>query len=361
MLLEFRVIELKMKHEWTIATGVNNPSGGSTAVKTVVIQLKDGGLVGLGEAARSGRYEQPTDVIVDFLKKIDPSKLSFDNIPGSMAYLDTLTDKHPYHDSSAKCGINIALLDGATKKAKVPIYDFFKLGFKENKHISSYTIGIDKAEVITKKVLEAAPFPILKVKLGAPNDREIMAALRAAAPTKTVRVDANEGWKTKEEALRNIEWLATDPNVEFIEQPLPAITPAKEMAWLKSRSPLPLLADESYHTAKDIDFCVECFHGVNVKLLKTGGISNAYEALQVARKHKMKTMIGCMVETSILIGAAAHLAELTDFLDIDGNILCNNDPYIGPTAENKGMVTFAGATEQYGLRVKARAADPFAS
>ena len=348
-----------MKHEWTIATGVNKPGGGSTAVKTVLVRLTDGGLIGLGEAARSGRYEQPTDVIEAFLKRINPEKLSFNDIPGSMAYLDTLTDKHPYHDSSAKCGINIALLDGATKKAQLPIYDYFKLGFTENKHISSYTIGIDKAEVITKKTLEAAPFPVLKVKLGAPNDREIMAALRAAAPTKKVRVDANEGWKTKEEALTNIEWLATDPNIEFIEQPLPAITSAKDMAWLKERSPLPLFADESYHTAADIDRCVECFHGVNVKLLKTGGISNAYEALQVARKHKMQTMIGCMIETSILISAAAHLAELTNHLDVDGNILCANDPYIGPTTE-KGMVSFVPATEKFGLRVKVRAADPFA-
>ncbi len=343
-----------MKHEWTISTGVKT-GGGSTAAKTVLVRLTDGGLTGLGEAARSTRYSQPSAVILDFLKRVDASKLSFDDIPGSMAYLDTLSAK----DSSGKCGINIALLDGATKKARLPICDYFKLGFTENKHISSFTIGIDTADIIKKKTLEAESFPVLKVKLGAPNDREIMAAIREAAPGKKVRIDANEGWVDKENALRQIEWLAGDKNIEFIEQPLPAITPAKDMAWLKSRSPLPLFADESYHCAKDVEHCAECFHGVNVKLLKTGGVSSAYEALLAARKYKLKTMIGCMIETSIMIGAAAHLAELTDFLDIDGNILCANDPYIGPTSE-KGMVSFASATEKYGLRVKPRAADPFA-
>jgi len=165
-----------------------------------------------------------------------------------------------------------------------------------------------------------------------------------------VRIDGNEGWKTKEEALRNIEWFAQDKNVEYVEQPMPDTTPVKDMAWLKSRSPLPIYGDESYHTAKDIDMCAECFHGVNVKLVKTGGISGGYEALQAARKAGLKTMIGCMIESSILITAAAHLAELADHLDIDGNILIGNDPYLGATAE-RGMISFAKTPEKLGLRV----------
>jgi L-Ala-D/L-Glu epimerase len=131
------------------------------------------------------------------------------------------------------------------------------------------------------------------------------------------------------------------------------------LAWLKNRSPLPLFADESYHHAGDVARCAECYHGVNVKLLKAGGISAAFDALKAARQAGLKTMIGCMIETSILITAAAHLAELADYLDIDGNLLVSNNPYAGATAE-KGVISFSHAKEPFGLRVRARTADPFA-
>jgi L-alanine-DL-glutamate epimerase-like enolase superfamily enzyme len=165
-----------------------------------------------------------------------------------------------------------------------------------------------------------------------------------------VRVDANEGWKTKEDALKKIEWFARDKHVEFVEQPMPAATPLKDWQWLKQRSPLPIFADESYHTAKDMARAAECFHGVNVKLVKTGGISGGFDALSAARKAGLKTMIGCMIETSVLISAAAQLAELCDYMDIDGNLLITDDPYAGVTAKN-AQLSFASATEKYGLRV----------
>jgi L-alanine-DL-glutamate epimerase-like enolase superfamily enzyme len=168
-----------------------------------------------------------------------------------------------------------------------------------------------------------------------------------------VRVDANEAWKTKAEALENIEWLAKDGFVQFIEQPMPASTSAADLIWLKERSPLPLFADEAFHAARDVEKCVPGYHGVNVKLCKTGGVSRAHEALLTARKAGLKTMIGCMIETSILISAAAHLAELTDFLDIDGSLLTTNDPYAGVTADH-GILSFTNAVEQTGLRVNAK-------
>jgi L-alanine-DL-glutamate epimerase-like enolase superfamily enzyme len=147
-----------------------------------------------------------------------------------------------------------------------------------------------------------------------------------------------------------IEWLAKDGFIQFIEQPMPAKTPLKDLAWLKRRSPLPLFADESYLTAADADLCAEGFHGVNVKLCKTGGVSRARDALQAARRAGLKTMIGCMIETSILISAGAHLAELADYLDLDGSLLTTNDPYTGVTAE-QGVLSFSGAPEKFGLRV----------
>ena len=334
-----------MAHTWTIARGA-----GTNRAKVVVMELADGGDVsGLGEAAPIVRYNETVDTVQAFCKRVDPTRLSFDDVPGSMSYLDTLSPK----DMSAKCALNIALLDGAAKRAQKPIYDFLGLGFQEKRHVTSFTIGIDKPDVIRKKVEEAKKFPVLKVKLGVANDKLTMEALRAVAPTIPVRVDANEGWKTKEQALEMIEWLARDGHVQYVEQPMPASTATDDWAWLKQRSPLPIFGDESYHLAKDIGRAKECFHGVNVKLVKSGGISGGFEALQVARKAGLKTMIGCMIETSILISAAAHLAELCDYMDVDGNILITNDPYLGVTSDG-GTLSFAKAPEKAGLRVAAR-------
>ncbi|MFN7138750.1 MAG: dipeptide epimerase [Limisphaerales bacterium] len=339
---------LKLTHEWTIASGVK--TGGKSAYEVFFVELTDkDGVVGIGESSPPSRYCESPETVSAFLKKVDASYLSFDDIPASMAYLETLSSK----DYSAKCAINVALVDGAAKKAGKAIYDYFGIGFTENKHITSFSIGIDSPEMIRKKVLEADIYPVLKLKVGSPDDRQNMKALRDAAPTKTVRVDGNEGWKTKEEALENIQWFAQDKHVEYVEQPMPSTTPVKDLVWLKERSPLPLFADESFHNSKDVAHCLECFHGVNMKLCKTGGLSEGFAALQAARKVGLKTMIGCMIESSVLISAAGHLAELADHLDIDGNLLINNDPYRGATAE-RGVISFAKAPASTGLRVAAR-------
>jgi L-Ala-D/L-Glu epimerase / N-acetyl-D-glutamate racemase len=343
--LNFKRLDLQLAHKWTIARG-----NGTNNSKVVVVELTGAdGTAGLGEAAPVARYKESVDSVEAFCKKVDPRGLSFSDIEGSMKYLETVSP----HDMSAKCAINIALLDGAAKRAKKPVYDFLELGFRDHHHLTSFTIGIDKPEVIRKKVLEAEKYPVLKVKLGVADDKVNMQALREVAPAKPVRVDANEAWKTKEQALEMIAWLATDQHIEYVEQPMPASTPLKDWVWLKQRSPLPIFADESYHRADGIAQAAEGFHGVNVKLVKTGGISAGFDALKAARKAGLKTMIGCMIETSILISAAAHLAELCDYLDVDGNILITNDPYAGVTAEN-GILSFATAPEKFGLRVSAR-------
>ena len=351
MKLELLVFDLKLKYPWAIARSAAT-GGGKDVAPTVLVRLTDKSVTGLGEAPSSYRYSQTAGFIQQYLRRVDPAQLSFDDIPASMDYLEKLAPGH----SSAKCALNVALVDGAARKAGQPIYDFLGLGFNENKHVSSYSIGIDTSEMVRRKVAEAADYPVLKLKIGSPGDKENLAALRQVAPKRTIRVDANEGWTTKEEALRNLEWLARDPHIEFVEQPMPSVTPVPELAWLKSRSPLPLFADESCQTARDIGDCLQCYHGVNVKLIKTGGITGAYETLQAARKAGLKTMIGCMIETSILITAAAHLAELTDHLDLDGNVLISNDPFAGATME-QGAVSFAAAQERVGLRVKSRQPD----
>jgi L-alanine-DL-glutamate epimerase-like enolase superfamily enzyme len=349
--LNVRRFDLKLAHRWTIARGLEpGGEGGSVIFKVVFVELTDAaGRRGLGEAAPSSRYDENADSVAAFLEHVNPERLSFEDVPGSMKYLETIAAGQ----QAAKGALNIALLDGAARQAGQPLCDYLKLGFTEGKHVTSFSIGIDQPEVIRRKVLEAEPYPVLKLKVGSPDDRQNLAALREVAPTKPVRVDANEAWKTREEALRHLEWLAGDGHIQFVEQPMPAKTDPKDCAWLKARSPLPIMGDESYLSAKDAPRCAECFHSVNVKLVKTGGLSGAFEALQAARKLGLKTMLGCMIESSILITAAAHLAELTDYLDIDGNLLITNDPYRGASARN-GVISFADAPEKTGLRVSAR-------
>jgi L-alanine-DL-glutamate epimerase-like enolase superfamily enzyme len=345
MKLKLHTHQLQLAHKWKIAGGQ-----GSKMNEVVIVELTDAdGVMGRGEAAPAATYKETPAAVLEFYQRLDASQFSFDDIPGSMARLETFAPV----PSAARCGINTALVDGAAKRAGKAIYDYYHLGFRENHHVTSFTIGLDTPEVIREKVLAAAHLPVLKLKTGDARDRENLAAVRSVAPTKPIRADANEGWKTKEYALEMLEWLAADGNIQFVEQALPRTASREDFLWLKKRSPLPLYADESCHNISDIPFCAECFHGVNVKLVKTGGVSMAYETLQAARKAGLKTMIGCMVETSVLITAAAHLAELTDHLDIDGNLLITNDPYLGATSKN-GMISFAHAPEPAGLRVAPR-------
>lgn len=345
MTINARICELRLVHPWKIAGGNQ-----ANTQQTILVELADrDGLVGMGEAAPSILYGESVGSVLAVLSRFDARELSFGDVPGSMARLEPMADL----PVAAKCALNLALLDGAAKRAAQPLSAFLGLGFREGCHVTSFTIGVDTPAIIRRKVEAAARFPILKLKVGDPHDRENLAALRSAAPRKPVRVDANGAWKTKEEALRVIEWLAADGNIQFVEQPLPRHAKVSDFSWLKERSPLPIFGDESCHTAKDIPRCADCFHGINVKLIKTGGVSMAQATLEAARQAGLKTMIGCMIETSLEISAAAQLAELADYLDLDGNLLVANDPFAGVTAEN-GMLSFAQAKEPHGLRAVAR-------
>jgi len=338
--LALKPLALRLAHTWNIARG-----RGTEIFNAAIVELSVNGITGLGEAAPISRYGESAETVAEFVRKIDPRRLSFDDIPASMAYLDTVSP----HDHSAKCAINIALADAAGKRGGKPLHEIFGLRFREQHHVTSFSIGIDKPAVIRKKVLAAAEFPILKMKVGVSEDKANLQALREVAPAKPLRVDANEGWPSKEHALEMIEWLAADGHVQFVEQPMPASTPIADFAWLKQRSPLPIFADESFHSAADVAEIAKGFHGVNVKLVKTGGVSGALDALHAARKAGLQTMLGCMIETSVLISAAAHLADLCDFIDLDGNLLITNDPYCGVTARN-GILSFADAREKLGIR-----------
>ena len=341
--------DLRLAHPWKTAG-----RQGATIHRTVIVELADGDTAAIGEGAPSALYGESVDDVLKALAGLDASRLSFHDISGGMKFLAAI----PGFPAAARCALNLALCDGAARLAGRALCDFLELGFRESHHVTSFSIGIDSPAAVRRKVLEAAPYPVLKLKVGDARDRENFAALRSAAPDKPVRVDANEGWKTKEEALRMLDWrAATDKNIQLCEQPMPRDADDKDWKWLKARSPVPLFADESCHTVKDIPRCAECFHGVNVKLIKTGGVSLARETLAAARQAGLKTMIGCLIETSVQISAAAHLAELADYLDVDGNLLITNDPFIGVTAKN-GVLSFAAAQEKRGLQVRLRPRAP---
>ena len=346
MILSIHHHDLKLADPWRIA----RQSQTSNTAKVFTVELSDdSGLVGWGESSPSSRYGESTQSGAKFLQNLDLTRLSFTNLSESLDWLDRL----PGGEHSARCALSTALLDGAAELTGQPLHAFLGLGFAEQHHVTSFSIGIATPEIIRKKVLAANDFPILKLKVGAASDRDNLAALREVAPTKLVRVDANEGWKTKEEALQMIEWLTDDGNIEVVEQPMPAGQSDADWQWLKTRSPLPILADESFRSLDDLSRCADCFHGVNVKLVKIGGVHRALAALQAARAAGLKTMLGCMVETSVLISAASHLADVCDYLDLDGNLLTTNDPFRGVSVR-RGVLSFAGALEPFGLRVSWR-------
>ena len=343
--------DLNLAHRWTIARGLGpGGEGGSTALGVAFIELTDkNGVVGVGEAAPSKRYGETVESVLAFFERLNPYQLTFDDVQGSLRYLASVGPRN----YCAKGAVDMALLDGAARLAGQPLNRFLGLGFTEGRHLTSFSIGIASPELTRQKVAEAAPFPVLKIKLGGPDDRATLQAVREVAPRKPIRVDANEGWKTKEEAAEALGWLASDGGIEFVEQPLPATLPAADQAWLKAHSPLPLMADESYVYEGDLGQVVDGFHAVNVKLVKAGGVTAGLAALRAARAAGLKTMLGCMIESSVLISAAAHLAELTDHLDLDGNLLITNDPYAGVDCR-QGMLSFAKAPVADGLQVRPR-------
>jgi len=214
------------------------------------------------------------------------------------------------------------------------LYTYFGLDAADAP-VTTFSIGIDNPEVTRQKVREAAAFPVLKIKVGLATDEPTIEAVRSVT-RKPLRVDANEGWKDKEEAVRKINWLESQ-GVEFIEQPMPAEM-IDETRWVRSHVHIPIIADESCLHPADIPKLAGAFDGINVKLDKAGGILEAYRMIQIAKSLRMKTMLGCMISSSVSVTAAAHLSPLVDYADLDGNLLIANDPYIGVTVRDGKLI-----------------------
>lgn len=318
MKLEYTRYDLKLKHTFTISRSSRE------SVPVVIVKFEKDGITALGEASPNARYDETPESVISFIDLIDREKLSD---PFRLEDINKYLDSVAPGNYSAKCAIDIAMHDWIGKKLCIPLYKFFGAD-RLKTPVSTFTIGIDKPDAIVAKVKEAANYPVLKIKVGLPNDEEIITAVRSATD-KPLRVDANEGWKSKEEALEKIEWLSGQ-NVELIEQPMPAAQ-LEDTRWLHERVRIPIIADEAL-SVHEIATLSEAYDGINIKLQKNGGILKARKFIYNARAHKMGIMLGCMIESSIGISAAAHLSPLVDWNDLDGNVLISNDPYKG--AEN---------------------------
>ena len=225
-------------------------------------------------------------------------------------------------------------MDWVGQKLGVPLYSLFGLD-PADAPVTTFSIGIDTPEITRQKTREAAEYPVLKIKVGLATDEQTIEAVRSVTK-KPLRVDANEGWKSKEEAVRKINWLEKQ-GVEFIEQPFPAEM-IEETRWVRSRVHIPIIADEACQRITDIPKLRDAFDGVNVKLDKSGGILEAHRMLLLAKSLGMKTMLGCMVSSSVSCTAAAHLSPLVDYADLDGNLLIANDPYNGVKVEKGKLI-----------------------
>jgi L-alanine-DL-glutamate epimerase-like enolase superfamily enzyme len=319
---------LNLRHTFRIARSADEYR------ETVLLRLADEGVEGFGEAAPSPRYGQSADSAERALAGIEDALLE---PPGSLDDILERLAERLAGERAALAAIDIALHDLFCKRLGVPLFAF--LGLDPGKTpVTSYTIGIDTPEIIESKIREAEGFPVLKIKMGLENDYEILETVRRLTD-RPVRIDANEGW-TRDEALEKMRWLE-GRNVEFIEQPLPAAQ-LEDARWLAERTSIPIIADESVHTARDIPPLAGAFHGINIKLMKCGGIREALRMIRTARVHGMKVMLGCMIESSVGITAAAHLSPLVDYADLDGNILIRNDPALGVTVEDGKLILPAG-------------------
>jgi L-Ala-D/L-Glu epimerase len=314
---ETRITRLRLRHTWTTTMS------SSEYRDTIQVLLTRDGVTGIGEGAPIVRYHENAedgkraiDSIIPFLRAADP--WCYEKIMSEVS-------RQMPNQFAAKAALDIALMDWVGKKAGLPLCRMLGLDPADTP-ITTFSIGIDTPESTRQKVLEAEAFPVLKIKVGLTTDEATIAAVRSATK-KPLRVDVNEGWKDKEEAVRKINWLETQ-GVEFIEQPMPAEM-IEETRWVRSHVHLPIIADEAAVNARAIPKLVDAYDGVNVKLDKCGGIQASLRMLYVAKALGMKTMLGCMVSSSVSVTAAAHLSPLVDYADLDGNLLIANDPYTG--------------------------------
>jgi L-alanine-DL-glutamate epimerase-like enolase superfamily enzyme len=324
MLLRFAPYTLELKHAFGIASNTR------TSTPAMLVEVEHDGVTGHGEAAMPpylGETQATAAAFFTSAAGVLASPLTAD--PFQLEEILPAIDALAPGNTAAKAALDIALHDWIGRKLGAPWHRLWGLDPRKAP-VTSFTIGIDTPEIVREKTREAGIYKIIKVKLGRSeeSDREMIDTIREVTD-RPITIDANQGWRDRGYALRMTEWAATR-GVVFIEQPMPK-EQLDDTAWLRERSPLPLIADESCQRLADVKKCAGAFHGVNLKLMKCTGLREAHRMILLARALGLKVMLGCMTETSCAISAAAQLSPLVDWADLDGAVLIKNDCFDGAT------------------------------
>ena len=315
--LSFEPYELQLRHTFTVSSYSRKTTPG------VQVRLDYEGFTGYGEASMPPYLGQSVDSVCAFLSRVNLSQFKDPfQLEDILSYVDSLSPG----DSAAKAAIDIAFHDLVGKMLSQPWWRIWGLN-PTNTPDTTFTIGIDTPEVVRQKTRECADrFNILKVKVGLDNDKEMIQTIREITDL-PLAVDANQGWRDREQALDEIHWLKEN-GVVMVEQPM-AKERIDDNAWITQHSPLPIFADEAIQRLADIPSIKGAYHGINIKLMKCTGMREAWKMLNYARAEGMKVMVGCMTETSCAVSAAAQLSPAVDFADLDGNLLITNDLFKG--------------------------------
>jgi L-alanine-DL-glutamate epimerase-like enolase superfamily enzyme len=319
MKLQVQPLRLRSRHPFKIARNTR------TEFELFIFSLTYGDITGIGEAAPQRYYGESPETVLEAVETVGPD---LDGDPDAL--LESLNENGGLlrealaGHASVRAAIDMALWDIKGKLENRPCYELFGAE-PGNTPLTSYTIGIDTPDVIDEKVDAARQFKILKVKVGVPGDMEILDRVLARSGKK-VRVDANEGWDIEMAISKSRE--LSERGVEFCEQPV-SHEDEEGLRELKRVSQLEILLDESIVNPGDVEAKNDQGHGINIKLMKCGGISPALDLIAEARRYGLKVMLGCMLETSVAVTAAAHLSPLVDYADLDGNLLLEDDPFKG--------------------------------
>ncbi len=315
--LSFRPYELKLRHAFNLARNQRTTTPG------VQVQIEYDGITGYGEASMPPYLGESVASVSEFLGKLDLSQFS---APFRIEEIHEYMESVAPDNRAAKASVDIALHDLIGKIMGQPWHKIWGLNPDKTPN-TSFTISYDADPVeMKKKIEETSPYKVVKVKMGLDHDKEIVEALRRHTDV-PICVDANQGWNNREKALEMCHWLA-ERNCLFVEQPMDKAA-IDDTAWLRERSPLPIIADEFLQRLPDVRRAAQAYDGINIKLMKSTGMHEAYQMAVLARALGMKVMLGCMTETSCAVSAAAQLAPMVDWADLDGNLLIANDIFDG--------------------------------
>lgn len=308
-----------------------------TVQKTAIVEVKDGSLSGFGECVANHKYYKFTiEMIRKDISSIEKEIQDIDLLSTSVEDIWDRLDPKLSQNPFAQCALDMALHDLKGKKLNKKTYQLWKLD-PVNNPVTDYTIGIDSIDMMVKKLEEFKDWPVFKIKLGTEHDMDIMRELRRHTDA-ILRIDANCAWS----AAQTVEYshVLKELGVEFIEQPMPAEASDEDKRFVYENSVLPVIADESCISEEDVDACNGFFHGVNIKVVKCGGLTPALRMINRARELKMKVMVGCMTESTVGISGIAQLLPLLDYVDMDGPVLLAKDIASGVSI-TRGKVSYA--------------------